>query len=192
MEQPIPCTAALIQEAMGQQHSGVPAFDINSTCLSFVAGLDVMSYMVEAGRYLRVLLVSTEIASKGLNWKQKESAALFGDGAAAPVIAKSGPEECSRILSTCIETYSAGAHLSEIRGGGSGRPAGAFAPETAEYYLFDMQGGALVSDGLQEAAGFYEPPSCGGRVLHCEHQAGHSASEQRDGDAAAEPQASHF
>ncbi|MDF2658838.1 MAG: beta-ketoacyl-ACP synthase [Paenibacillus sp.] len=51
MEQPIPCTAALIQEAMGQQQSGVPAFDINSTCLGFVAGLDVMSYMVAAGRY---------------------------------------------------------------------------------------------------------------------------------------------
>lgn len=143
MEQPIPCTAALIQEAMGQQHSGVPAFDINSTCLSFVAGLDVMSYMVEAGRYRRVLLVSTEIASKGLNWKQKESAALFGDGAAAAVIAKSGPEERSRILSACMETYSAGAHLSEIRGGGSGRPAGAFAPETAEHYLFDMRGEPL-------------------------------------------------
>ncbi|MCP1308989.1 beta-ketoacyl-ACP synthase III [Paenibacillus tyrfis] len=143
MEQPIPCTAALIQEAMGQQHSGVPAFDINSTCLSFVAGLDVMSYMVDAGRYRRVLLVSTEIASKGLNWKQKESAALFGDGAAAAVIAKSGPEERSRILSACMETYSEGAHLSEIRGGGSGRPAGAFAPEAAEHYLFDMQGEPL-------------------------------------------------
>lgn len=143
MEQPIPCTAALIQEAMEQQHSGVPSFDINSTCLSFVAALDVMSYMIEAGRYRHVLLVSTEVASKGLNWRQKESAALFGDGAAAAVIGPSGPGERSQILYALMETYSAGAHLSEIRGGGSGRHAVAYAADTAEDYLFDMQGDAL-------------------------------------------------
>ncbi|MEI7026783.1 beta-ketoacyl-ACP synthase III [Paenibacillus sp. y28] len=143
MEQPIPCTAALIQEAMGQQQSGVPAFDINSTCLSFVAGLDVMSYMVQAGRYRHVLLVSTEVASKGLNWQQKESAALFGDGAAAAVIGPSGPGEPSKILSAAMETYSEGAHLSEIRGGGSGLPAGSCDQTKAEDYLFDMQGEAI-------------------------------------------------
>lgn len=93
MQQPIPCTAAFIQKAMGQEQSGVPAFDINSTCLSFVTGLNVMSYMVHAGRYRRVLLVATEIASKGLSWSNKESAALFGDGAAAVVLEKAAREE---------------------------------------------------------------------------------------------------
>lgn len=143
MEQPIPCTAALIQRAMGQQHSGVPAFDINSTCLSFVAGLDVMSYLVDAGRYRNVLLVSSEIASRGLNWNQKESAALFGDGAAAAVIARTEPGEPSRILHAVLETYSAGARFSEIRGGGSAKHARAYAPETEADYLFDMQGEAI-------------------------------------------------
>lgn len=95
-EQPLPSTAVLIQRAMGQEDSGVPAFDLDSTCLSFVTGLDVMSYMVAAGRYRHVLLVSSEIASVGLNWAEKESAALFGDGAAAAVI---GPaEEGSALL----------------------------------------------------------------------------------------------
>ena len=141
MVQPIPCTAALIQEAMGEQDSGTPAFDINSTCLSFLAGLDVMSYMVHAGRYPRVLLVSTEIASKGLNWSQKESAALFGDGAAAVIIERS--DDGSRIVSSRMETYSRGAHLSEIRGGGSRLHASEYQSGTAAEYLFDMDGGAI-------------------------------------------------
>ncbi|TMV52308.1 beta-ketoacyl-ACP synthase III [Paenibacillus mesophilus] len=154
MEQPIPCTAALIQEAMGQRQSGVPAFDINSTCLSFVAGLDVMSYMVAAGRYRHVLLVATEVASKGLNWRHKESAALFGDGAAAAVIGPSGPKDSSRILYAAMETYSAGAHLSEIRGGGSARHAAAYAADTADHYLFDMNGDALFRMASQKLPDF--------------------------------------
>ncbi|KKC48268.1 3-oxoacyl-ACP synthase [Paenibacillus sp. D9] len=142
MQQPIPCTASLIQEALGQGKSGVPSFDINSTCLSFVAGMDVMSYMVHAGRYRRVLLVSTEVASKGLNWEQKESAALFGDGAAAVVVERSG-EGASRILHAAMNTYSAGAHHSEIRGGGSGLHAGEYKEENDSEFRFDMKGEAI-------------------------------------------------
>lgn len=118
-EQPLPSTAVWIQKAMGQEASGVPAFDIDATCLSFLAGLDVMSYMVDAGRYRNVLLVATEIASVGLNWKDIKSAALFGDGAAAVVIGLSGEGEPSRILHASLRTYSEGAHYSEIPGGGT-------------------------------------------------------------------------
>ncbi|MNI19264.1 3-oxoacyl-[acyl-carrier-protein] synthase 3 [compost metagenome] len=140
MEQPIPCTASLIQKEMGQEKSGVPSFDINSTCLSFVTGLDVMSYMVHAGRYRRVLLVATEIASKGINWLDKESASLFGDGAAAVVLKQSAPGEVSQILHASMQTFSSGAHLSEIRGGGSKRHASEYSSSTATDYLFDMNG----------------------------------------------------
>ncbi|WP_059049149.1 beta-ketoacyl-ACP synthase III [Paenibacillus senegalimassiliensis] len=118
-EQPLPSTAVWIQRAMGQDMSGVPAFDIDATCLSFLTGLDVMSYMVHAGRYRNVLLVATEIASVGLNWKDKESAALFGDGAAAVIIGPSGAQEASRIRHASLRTYSKGAHYSEIPGGGT-------------------------------------------------------------------------
>ncbi|NEW05744.1 beta-ketoacyl-ACP synthase III [Paenibacillus sp. SYP-B3998] len=143
MEQPIPCTAALIQRAMGYEHSGIPSFDINSTCLSFVAGLDVMSYMVDAGRYRRILLVASEVASKGLNWQQKESAALFGDGAAAVIIERTEAGDHSRILHAAMETYSSGAHYSEIRGGGSTKPARSYRLEIDDEYSFDMNGEAI-------------------------------------------------
>ncbi|CAM3358913.1 MULTISPECIES: beta-ketoacyl-ACP synthase III [Saccharibacillus] len=140
MEQPIPCTAALIQRALGEEQSGVPCFDINATCLSFVTALDTLSYLVDAGRYRRVLIVSSEIASKGLNWSDKESAALFGDGAAAAVVERSAAGEPSRILHARMTTHSAGAHHSEIRGGGSGLPSASYSEAAAADYLFSMDG----------------------------------------------------
>jgi 3-oxoacyl-[acyl-carrier-protein] synthase-3 len=143
MQQPIPCTAVLIQKAMQQENSGVPCFDINSTCLSFVTGLDLMSYMVDAGRYRRVLLIATEIASEGINWNDKESASLFGDGAAAVVIEQTAPAESSAILHAAMETYSSGSGLSEIKAGGSAQHAKHFTSDNEDDYLFRMNGHAI-------------------------------------------------
>lgn len=152
MEQPIPSTASLIQRAMKQELSGIPAFDINSTCLSFLTGLDVMSYMIVSGRYERILLVSTEIASVGLNWSHKESAALFGDGAAAVVIGSPVEHEGSRIVCSAMQTYSQGAHLSQIRGGGTGLHAKAMQEE--EPFLFEMDGQAIYKMASKILPGF--------------------------------------
>ncbi|WP_409343532.1 beta-ketoacyl-ACP synthase III [Paenibacillus sp. MBLB4367] len=154
MEQPIPCTAALIQKALGESESGTPAFDINSTCLSFVVGLDTMSYLVHAGRYRRIVLVATEIASRGLNWNDKESAALFGDGAAAVVIERSGEEDRSRIVHAALHTVSKGAHMSEIRGGGSKLPARSFREDNKQDFLFHMDGHAIFKLASKILPGF--------------------------------------
>ncbi len=154
MEQPIPSTASLIQKAMGAEHSGVPAFDINSTCLSFITGLDVISYLVHAGRYKKVLLVATEIASIGLDWSNKESSALFGDGAAAVVIGQTEQGGQAKIVHADMRTYSKGAHMSEIRGGGTKLPARQHTAETAGDFLFRMDGQAIFRLASQILPGF--------------------------------------
>lgn len=141
-EQPIPSNAALFQEKLGLQGSGIPSFDINSTCLSFVTGLDTISYLVEAGRYKRVLLISSEIASVGINWNHKESAVLFGDGAVAVVIEKD-ESQSSKILSSHMQTFSEGAHLTEIRGGGTKLHARNHNEDNKEEFLFHMDGKAV-------------------------------------------------
>ncbi|CAI6082751.1 beta-ketoacyl-ACP synthase III [Cohnella sp. JJ-181] len=142
-EQALPCTAVYIQHAMGQQRSGVPAFDVDATCLSFLNALDVMSCMIAAGRYRRVLIVSTEIASLGLDWSHKESAALFGDGAAAVVLGPAADGETSAIVGASLRTYSEGAPYSEIRAGGSKRHPRGPLPAEPEDYLFRMDGPAI-------------------------------------------------
>ena len=64
----------------------IPAMDINTTCTSFVSALSTVSYLIEGGEYRRVLIVSSEVGSLGLNPKQKESFELFSDGAAAFIL----------------------------------------------------------------------------------------------------------
>lgn len=155
-EQPLPSTAVFIQQAMGEQDSGIPAFDMDATCLSFLNGLDVISYMVDAGRYHRVLLVASEIASPGLNWADKESAALFGDGAAAVIIERAADNESSRIVHASMKTYSRGARYSEIAGGGTRLHAAHYDASAPEPYLFHMDGQAIFRMASRLLPGFMD------------------------------------
>jgi 3-oxoacyl-[acyl-carrier-protein] synthase III len=154
-EQAIPCNAALIQEHLGAIDLGIPAFDINSTCLSFITGLDTISYLVAAGRYKRVLLVATEVSSFGINWQDKESCTLFGDGAAAVIITQSQKEDSSQILCSRIETYSKGAHLTECQGGGNKYHPSEYGNDP-EFFLFKMDGRGIYRLSSQILPGFVE------------------------------------
>ncbi|KRG16645.1 beta-ketoacyl-ACP synthase III [Lederbergia galactosidilytica] len=143
MEQPIPCNAALIQRALNLSDSGVPCFDVNTTCLSFVQALDIASLYLEMGIYRTILIVSSEIASIGLNWQQKESCVLFGDGAAAVVVQKTPENEGSTVYPMKMETYSDGASFTEIRGGGTTIHPREHREETKQEFLFHMNGPAV-------------------------------------------------
>ncbi|RUL48200.1 beta-ketoacyl-ACP synthase III [Lysinibacillus antri] len=155
MEQPIPCNAALIQQQLGLNDSKIPCFDINSTCLSFVTGFDTISYLVHCGRYKNVLLVSSEVASVGLDWDKKENVILFGDGAAAVVLTKTPENEPSKVLCGHMETFSDGAHFTEIRGGGTklhpNNPNG-----KKDDFLFDMNGKSVFKLSSRNIAAFLE------------------------------------
>jgi 3-oxoacyl-[acyl-carrier-protein] synthase III len=152
-EQPIPCTASLIQKQLGLGASGIPCFDINSTCLSFLTALDTVSYLVAAGRYKTVLIISSEIASKGLNWKHKESCTLMGDGAAAVVISETPSSQTGKILSSEFATYGDGSHLAEIRGGGTRVWPKGDAADIGDDFLFNMQGRSLFKMAAEHIPG---------------------------------------
>ncbi len=183
MEQAIPCTAALILEHLGGEELSIPAYDINSTCLSFLTAFDTLSYLIAAERYRHVLIVSSEVASVGLNWEHPESCILFGDGAAAAIISKTEPEEPSSILTSRIETYSEGAHFCEIRGGGTGLHPRHYSEETKEAFLFHMDGKAVFKKSAELMPNFmqrlFEPVgfSLAEIKLVIPHQASGSAME---------------
>ncbi len=119
MDQGLPSNAALIHYELGLSHSGIPAFDINASCLGFLAAFDTISWVVRAGRYRRVLIVASDIASCGLDWGVLESSAIFGDGAAAAVIGPAGEGSGSCILNAGFSTYSSGVGMCKIPAGGS-------------------------------------------------------------------------
>ncbi len=80
----LPATAALVQKKMGVKHGA--AFDVQAVCSGFVYGLSIVSAMMEAGQATRALLIGAETISRILNWQDRSTAVLFGDGAAAVVL----------------------------------------------------------------------------------------------------------
>ena len=139
--QPIPCTAALIHERVAKGLS-IPAMDINTTCTSFISALSTMSYLIEAGEYHRVLIVSSEVGSLGLNPKQKESYELFGDGAAAFIFQASDKDK--GVIASLQRTWSEGAHDTEIRGGLTSYQPKEYSEETKTNFMFDMKGKKIL------------------------------------------------
>ncbi len=118
MDQGMPCNAALIHRELGLSTRAIPAFDINASCLGFLAALDTLSWPIAAGRYRHVLVVAADLASCGLNWNTLESSAIFGDGAAAAVLGTC-PDGRARVLATALNTLSEGVDLCRIPAGGS-------------------------------------------------------------------------
>ncbi|MCD9097235.1 ketoacyl-ACP synthase III [Luteimonas fraxinea] len=142
MEQPIPCQAALVQRALGLGGSGIPAFDINATCLGFLVALDLIAASIAAGRYRRVLVVASEVPSRGLRADDPVTAPLFGDGAAAVVLGAAAPGEDSALLAWRMETFADGADACRIRGGGTRIAPGDPRNDDRDAYRFEMDGPA--------------------------------------------------
>ena len=139
--QPIPCTAALIHELVAKGLS-IPAMDINTTCTSFISALSLMSHLLEAGEYQRILIVSSEVGSLGFNPNQRESFELFSDGAAALIF--EATEEERGVISSLQRTWSEGAHDTEIRGGLTSFQPKEYSDATKTHYMFDMNGKKIL------------------------------------------------
>ncbi|MFJ2369914.1 3-oxoacyl-ACP synthase III family protein [Microbacterium sp. NPDC087665] len=136
--QPIPCTAALVLERLTLDGHAA-AFDVNSTCTSFITALDVASRYLDAGDHDTVLVFAGDVGTRFLNPAQKESYELFSDAGAAVVLRRSESGE-SGVIASAQQTWPAYAHDTEIRGGLSRSPAQAYADADPGDYLFDMDG----------------------------------------------------
>ena len=108
-----------------------------------MTALDTMSYLVSAGRYQNVLIVSSDVGSLGLNPKQRESYELFSDGAAA-IILSSSAERSQGVIASMQRTWSEGAHSTEIRGGLTGLLPKNYSEENKEDFMFNMDGRTML------------------------------------------------
>ncbi len=80
-----PATATAVQEALGAP-PGIMAFDLQAVCSGFVYGLSVVDAIVRAGQARRVLLIGAETLTRLLDWSDRSTCVLFGDGAGAVFI----------------------------------------------------------------------------------------------------------
>ncbi len=92
-----PSTACLLQSKLGCP--GIAAFDVNAACSSFVYALSVADKYIKSGTHKRILVVGAETLTRIINWEDRTTAVLFGDGAGAAVLEASDEQG---ILSTHI------------------------------------------------------------------------------------------
>lgn len=148
-EQALPSTACAIAEHAGLSE-GTPAFDINSSCLSFLTALNIAASLLKTGTYKRIAVVSSDQPSRGINWNDPEASLIFGDGAAAAIV-ESGTAT-QGIRSFMLKTFTIGRHFCEIRAGGTKRnPIVGFEQND---YMFSMNGKQVLKLALQQMPGF--------------------------------------
>jgi 3-oxoacyl-[acyl-carrier-protein] synthase-3 len=133
--QALPCTATHLLRAAGLP-DGTPGFDVNLSCASFVVGLQVAAGLLQTTAYKRIAIVSSELPSRGLNWKDEESSLIFGDGAACAIVEQGNSE--SGIAAYRMESYFTQGDWCEVRAGGTRcNPASGM---QAEDFYFSMHG----------------------------------------------------
>ena len=85
-----PAVANLIQDALGARTAG--AMDINSACTGFIYGLSLATAMVDTGQVANALVIGSETMSRILDWSDRSTCVLFGDGAGAALIDDKGQD----------------------------------------------------------------------------------------------------
>lgn len=155
----IPDQSVFIQSALGAGGSGISCFSVHTSCLSFLTALDIAASHLETRRYTRILIVTAEFASAGLNLQDPESGPLFGDGAAAAVVRLRQPQDpvspTAGIHRMRFESYGDDAHLTGVPGSGTNLPANN--PTTPrEASLFRMSGRGLLRRALKHIPPFVD------------------------------------
>jgi 3-oxoacyl-[acyl-carrier-protein] synthase-3 len=119
-DHPMPATAVLVHRALGLKRCA--AFDLNAACSGFAYALDVGWQMLKGGAHRKALVIGADIMTRAVNWKDRSTCVLFGDGAGAVVL---GDVESGGILSGALGADGAGAPLLMIPAGGSREPSNA-------------------------------------------------------------------
>lgn len=104
-DQTFPATAATIQAELGM--TGGAAFDLQAVCSGFVYALSTADNFLRAGPYKRALVIGSEVFSRILDWKDRNTCVLFGDGAGAVVVEaelQPGTSTDRGILAACLRS----------------------------------------------------------------------------------------
>lgn len=128
-----PSTACLIQDAIKARNAG--AMDITAACTGFVYGLATAENFIKSSACKNVLVVSSEVFSRILDWKHRNTCVLFGDGAGAVIVSACGDNSQSCIHGSILGSRGSGHKALYIPHGGSRRPLAAGETVTNDIYL---------------------------------------------------------
>ena len=148
---PIPSTACLVQAALGARP--VPAFDLHAACSGFIYGLALADHTLATGAAEYVLVVGADTLTRHVDWEDRSTAVLFGDGAGALVLGRG-----NGLLGVHLGSDGRRADDLRIAAGGSRRPLDADVLATRAHKI-TMKGPEVfraavdaMADGLEAAA----------------------------------------
>ena len=144
-----PSAACILQHRLGAKNA--VAFDVNAACPGFIYGLAVAQKFMQDGSHRHVLVVGGEIVSSRIDYKDRSTCVLFGDGAGAVVLAHSNGDRDGEILATQI--YSDGDlwELLYVPGGGSRIPSSYQMLDKGLQYI-KMQGNEVFKYAIRTMA----------------------------------------
>ena len=126
-----PATACLIQDQLGASKAG--AFDLLAACSGFIYALNMGAQAIRSGSIKSALIVGSETLSRFINWKDRNTCILFGDGAGAFVLQAS--DQPGGVLSAVMHSDGSGGDLLTLQGGGSRYPASASTIHDGRHYI---------------------------------------------------------
>lgn len=126
----MPSTAALVQDRLGASNAG--AMDLNAACSGFTYGVALGAAQIESGRAKQVLIVGADTLSPYINWEDRSTCILFGDGAGALLLQAS---QEPGVLSANLGSDGSGAGLLMIPAGGSRLPPNGVPTSNGDHYL---------------------------------------------------------
>ena len=126
-----PATACLIQDQLGASKAG--AFDLLAACSGFIYALNMAAQAIRSGSIKSALVVGSETLSRFINWKDRNTCILFGDGAGAFVLQAS--DRPGGVLSAVMHSDGSGGDLLTLQGGGSRYPASEATVHEGRHYI---------------------------------------------------------
>ena len=129
----MPSTASQVQRKINAKNAA--AFDIAAACSGFIYGITIADQFIKSGLYQNILVIGAETLSRFINWKDRTTCVLFGDGAGAVVL--SGNNETNKgIIKTVLGTDGfKPAEWLDIEAGGSYKPASTYTNNNGEYFI---------------------------------------------------------
>ena len=131
-DMPMPSTAALVHRNL-RVGRPIPAYDLNAVCAGFVFGLEVVVDQLMSGRYQRALLIGADAMTRLMDYQDRQTCVLFGDGAGAVVM--TAEESDAGVVATTLKADGEFWDLIQVPGGGSRRPASTYVLSQREQYM---------------------------------------------------------
>jgi len=130
---PFPATACIVQHEIGAVNAA--AFDLSAACSGFIYGLSIADKYIRCGEAQKVLVIGAEVLSRVVDWTDRNTCILFGDGSGAAVVEATEGENC--LLSTHI--FSNGSYWNTLYQPGCGNRNPATADKTIQEKLFHIK-----------------------------------------------------